>query len=101
MGWAYGEVDGRKVGYAVSAKCDEKGCKTKIDRGLGYVCGDMHGGGEYGCGGYFCAEHLVYIGFPKGQFCLKCASELEEQFPLENKEWREKILRIFDKEVKV
>jgi hypothetical protein len=58
MGWAYGENEnGRKIGYAVKAKCDFKGCKTTIDRGLAYVCGVMHGDHEEGCGDYFCEKH--------------------------------------------
>ena len=32
--------------------------KAKIDRGLSYVCGRMHGGGNEGCGKHFCPEHL-------------------------------------------
>jgi hypothetical protein len=97
MGWSYGIVNGRKVGYAVRAKCDKKGCKERIDRGLAYVCGDMHGGGEYGCGGYFCSEHLMYIGFPKGQFCNKCANELMKEYPKENEEWAERMRAILSK----
>lgn len=59
MGWADCGTDdhGRKIGYAFIAKCDHKGCRHKINRGLSYVCGDMHGGGEVGCGQYFCQEH--------------------------------------------
>lgn len=84
MGWSYGIVNGRKVGYAVRAKCDKKGCKEKIDRGLAYVCGGMHGGGEYGCGGYFCENHLRSFWIengPKGSFCLECAEELDKKYP--------------------
>ncbi len=96
MGWSdCGVMNGRRIGYGINAICDEKKCKAKIDRGLAYVCGGMHGGGEYGCGGYFCEKHLTYIGYPKGQFCFECADELEKRFPKENKEWREKINRIF------
>ena len=32
----------------------------QIDRGLGFVCGGQPFGGEYGCGLYFCGEHLSY-----------------------------------------
>jgi hypothetical protein len=60
MGWAFCGSDdqGRPIGYGVPATCDEPGCTTEIDRGLSYVCGSMHGGGEYGCGRYFCGKHL-------------------------------------------
>jgi hypothetical protein len=59
MGWMYcGEDDlGRPIGYGVEATCDFPGCGAVIDRGLGYCCGDMHGG-QNGCGGYYCPAHL-------------------------------------------
>jgi hypothetical protein len=59
MGWANcGEDDlGRLIGYAHEATCDYSGCSTKIDRGLSYVCGGMHGGDGFGCGRYFCEAH--------------------------------------------
>ena len=46
MGWAFcGHDDqGREIGYSVRAKCDHPGCAADIDRGLGHVCGGMHGG---------------------------------------------------------
>ena len=64
MGWAYcGKDDwGREIGYAIEATCDKKGCDEVIDRGLGYVCGPMHGGDEGGCGRYFCGDHLSFVG---------------------------------------
>lgn len=49
--------EGRKIGYAYKATCDYKGCNKKIDRGLYYVCGTMHGEDEDSCGGYFCDKH--------------------------------------------
>jgi hypothetical protein len=58
MGWSRGEVNGREVGYAVKATCDREGCTEKIDRGLAYCCGGEHGGGERGCGDYYCDKHL-------------------------------------------
>ena len=71
MGWSYGvNGEGREVGYSVSATCDQEGCYKEIDRGLAYVCGDMHDGGEYGCGDYFCYEHLFMT--EVGQLCEKC-----------------------------
>ena len=30
MGWGYGIVNGREVGYSVEATCDRDGCGTKI-----------------------------------------------------------------------
>ena len=73
MGWAYGtNAEGREIGYGVEATCDEKGCKAAIDRGLAYVCGGMHDGGEHGCGGYFCEDHL-FSSARRGQRCGDCA----------------------------
>ena len=78
MGWGYcinNEV--REVGYNVDAICDESSCGKEIHRGLAYVCGDMHDGGEHGCGDYFCYEHLVVT--EKGQLCKKCEKLLETE----------------------
>lgn len=70
MGWAYCGTDksGRDIGYAVEATCDEPGCDAVIDRGLGYLCGDMHCDG-WSCNGYFCGKHLEV----SPQRCLRCA----------------------------
>ena len=64
MGWGSGTTpSGRLVGYAIEGVCDEPGCDTKIDHGLGYLCGMMHGqDDEEGCGNYFCSKHLFYGG---------------------------------------
>lgn len=74
MGWASCGEDGqgRPIGYAHVAVCDEPGCDTRIDRGLAYACGGMHGDDVYHCEKYFCAEHLVVC--PKaGEFvCQSC-----------------------------
>jgi hypothetical protein len=71
MSWGYGVLDdGREIGYNVAAKCDAGGCETDIDRGLAYVCGGMHEGGELGCGGYFCYSHL-FMG-RGAQLCSSC-----------------------------
>lgn len=60
MGWAnYGEdSQGRPIGYAHEAICDHPSCDAKIDRGLSYACGDMHGDDEISCEKYFCDDHL-------------------------------------------
>ena len=81
MGWSgpMPNAQGRMVGYAVEAICDFDGCEEKIDRGLAYVCGDMHDGGEYGCGNYFCPSHLFY-GIP-GQICDECNDSWEKEHP--------------------
>lgn len=51
---------GRDVGYGVPAECDHPECSEQIDRGLYYVCGSDVFGGEYGCGLYFCEDHLPW-----------------------------------------
>lgn len=69
MGWAFcGTNDeGREIGYGVAATCDFPGCAAEIDRGLGYLCGEMHDPTEWGCGKYFCDKHLHNHGceYPK------------------------------------
>lgn len=78
MGYAYYEIirNGEKIkaGYAVKATCEKtSGCKTTIDRGLGYLCGKTPGGDEHGCGGYFCGEHLTY-----SNQCEPCADAADK-----------------------
>lgn len=82
MGWGYGRnAEGREVGYTVEAICDADDCRAEIDRGLAYCCGGMHDGGEEGCGGYFCADHLLLTGCPDatpGHFmCEPCCDRWE------------------------
>ena len=83
MGWGDCGVDskGRPIGYGHSATCDHEGCTTKIDRGLSYACGGMHGDcGGQACEGYFCPEHLCsvdqeamgYHELSTSQLCLTC-----------------------------
>lgn len=81
MGWANcGEdSEGRPIGYAHSATCDHPGCTTKIDRGLSYACGGMHGETGNDCEKYFCYKHLVMVHDPdnllsSAQLCEECAS---------------------------
>ncbi|KEF04633.1 MULTISPECIES: hypothetical protein [Streptomyces] len=63
--------------------CEEPGCEKQIDRGLAYLCGETPGDDEYGCGGYFCGEHLYMA--PEGQHgerCIRCRDNGAD--PLEN-----------------
>lgn len=86
MGWSNCGTDSRHrpIGYAVSAICDQPGCKAKIHRGLSYACGGMHGEGnihdmEGGCEGYFCSDHLQFVENSEGhcfQTCSECAEPL-------------------------
>lgn len=72
MGWSHcGNLDGREIGYGVPAMCDEPGCSEIINRGLAYLCGDMHGDGE-SCNGYFCYEHLGIV------LCRRCEEQQDE-----------------------
>lgn len=67
MGWAVGEFEGRDIGYGVPAICDHPECDERIDRGLGYICGNGEPyGGEDGCGLFFCMEH------GGGTLCERC-----------------------------
>lgn len=74
MGWGVGFVDHRWVGYGVPSVCDQPTCEAEIDRGLSYVCGGMHGGGESGCGRYFCDKHLYYLDDESddAEVCAQC-----------------------------
>ena len=81
MSWAYcGEdADGRPIGSAVEATCDEDGCDTPIDRGLAYACGGIHGADDAACDWYFCYRHLWYAQTPTGawrQVCRACYDAL-------------------------
>lgn len=85
MGWSDCGVDsaGRKIGYGNSARCDHAGCKAKIDRGLSYACGGMHGDSE-GCEKYFCSDHLFFRYDPDvvegcRMFCAECAKALDDR----------------------
>lgn len=68
MGWAYGIIDGREIGYGVEATCDQDGCKAKINRGLDYRCGGPDF--DAGCGYHFCYDHLLIS--TEGQRCPPC-----------------------------
>lgn len=83
MGWSgpMPNAEGREVGYAVEATCDLDGCDENIDRGLAFVCGGMHDGGEHGCGGYFCAAHLYFTLTVRDQLCGACVERLEREEP--------------------
>jgi len=81
MGWADCGTDsnGRPIGYAFEATCDFPGCDKKIDRGLSYACGNMHGETTWGCEGYFCGEHMLFTDAEHDrQLCLKCHKTMEE-----------------------
>lgn len=62
-----------EAGYAVEATCEEDGCTEQIDRGLGCLCGQTPGGDEYGCGGYYCGQHLY-----GDNRCVRCLNATDE-----------------------
>lgn len=105
MGWGYGvNRDGREVGYSVEAICDLDGCNEKIDRGLYGVCGGMHDGGEFGCGKYFCGDHIILgVGLPD-QLCEECAASYQAENPEEYAaaiaEWDARVVASRDKQAK-
>ena len=89
MGWGSCGKDskGRPIGYNHAATCDHKGCKAKIDRGLSYACGGMHGaGGNYSdaaCEGYFCSKHIICVEDKEGNcfsVCQSCYEEFKDEW---------------------
>lgn len=76
MGFAFGEVGGREVGYGVDAICEHPfGCDNQIDRGLAYACGDWPIGHEVGgnCQRFVCYLHQYSAPEVEGQVCAACA----------------------------
>lgn len=58
--------------------CDFPKCNAVIDRGLAFVCGDSPGETEFGCGRYFCGDHMKGRTYGRGkdaehkQVCGRC-----------------------------
>ncbi len=76
MGWAYGihksdRFGEREIGYGVEAECDEPGCTTMIDRGLAYRCGGQDMSNPYGCGDFYCSDHL-FVTERRPERCRRC-----------------------------
>jgi hypothetical protein len=96
MGWSvgYDTTWHRDIGYGVPAVCDQPSCDVEIDRGLAYVCGSEPFGGEFGCGLYFCEDHLGYrVPRRTGQGVMNCARCRQYRSPYKPKpdvrEWVE------------
>lgn len=92
MGWSIGSgIDDRDIGYGVPALCDHPKCAKKINRGLSYCCGGYLSG--YGCGLYFCSDHLVCVRKPHGcdddiELCSRCKRYKPPYEPKEDiQEW--------------
>lgn len=82
MSWSIGfdEKWNRDVGYGVPSVCDHPSCSAEIDRGLGYICGGDIGGGENGCGLFFCGKHLYPV------LCNRCHQHKPPYKPSPDKE---------------
>lgn len=101
MGWSIGYDSNweRDVGYGVPAFCDQPKCDKDIDRGLANVCGGDVYGGEYGCGLFFCGEHMYMGRKPRYsdryiQMCQRCFRYRSPYKPKpEHPEWINHILR--------
>lgn len=72
MGYQVYEHQGRDCGYGVPAECDHPDCRTEIDRGVSYLCGGEPGGGEHGCGLFFCNDHLNFASPLAPLLCDRC-----------------------------
>lgn len=72
MGYAvyWESTHNRFAGYGVPSQCEHPDCKVKINRGLGCLCGDEPGGGDTGCGLYFCCKHRNIAS--RGMRCERC-----------------------------
>ncbi|MEU0786307.1 hypothetical protein ABZ341_32600 [Streptomyces sp. NPDC006173] len=83
MGYAHYTItrNGEQIeaGYGVGTVCESDTCEEQIDRGLAHLCGATPGGDEYGCGGYFCGQHLYMAPEVPGAegLCEPCAARRE------------------------
>jgi hypothetical protein len=76
-----------EAGYAVETECEKDDCTEPIDRGLAHLCGATPGGDEYGCGGYFCGQHLLGSPVPEAEgLCRPCSDRYEAEHPQETAE---------------
>ena len=102
MGWANcgNDSDGRPIGYAHSATCDEPGCTAKIHRGIAYACGNMHGELDWACEKYFCASHLSKWLLVEGEVQPVCASCYREakQYACDNPSDAAELVAWFEKD---
>lgn len=90
MAWSDCGMDscGRNIGYSYEGYCDHPECPEKIDRGLTYVCGGMHGNNEYSCERYFCDKHKSnWIKISDGEEIVICDDCYEDL--LDSGEWEE------------
>lgn len=87
MGYAHYTItrNGEQIeaGYGVETVCEQDVCQEQIDRGLAHLCGATPGGDEYGCGGYFCGQHLyMALGVPEAEgLCKPCSDRYDAEHP--------------------
>lgn len=88
MGWGNCGHDsqGRPIGYCHNGTCDHPRCGKKIDRGLAFACGGMHGEGNDYCEKYFCGRHLYFVDKEsrensdiQGCVCMECMKKFEKE----------------------
>lgn len=89
MGWASCGTDseGRPIGYGYEGTCDHDGCEEEIDRGLSYVCGEMHGEDEYSCEKYFCNKHhlnCIKVDNAYYNLCDPCFELIEKDYNIDD-----------------
>lgn len=77
MGYALYDTPMGEAGYSVEDTCHREGCSEEIDRGLSFLCGSTPGtADEYGCGKWFCGDHLLmppaHIELFGGGVCEEC-----------------------------
>lgn len=86
MGYAYYDTPLGPAGYDVADHCHKLDCQTVIDRGLAYLCGGTPGSAdEYGCGKWFCGEHLLGtptgVSIMGGGLCRRCQTTYDQNHP--------------------
>lgn len=88
MGWSDCGKDskGRPIGYGHEGTCDHEGCAARVDRGLSYACGGMHGFNGRDCDGYFCPEHLVFEAVDDDERCILVCVGCAEAIRKENED---------------
>lgn len=78
MSWARGiRDDGKEAGYDIDDVCGHPECQEEIDRGISFTCGGveyLHSG--YGCGEWFCPNHLEFG--THGFLCYTCIQAEED-----------------------
>lgn len=85
MGYAYYDTPLGPAGYSIEDVCHFGDCLATIDRGLGSLCGNEPGvEDEFGCGRWFCGEHLkVPVSGCLNGTCDDCWERWEIEHPVD------------------